>query len=102
MIIDNQNPSLSDSCIPIAKIRSAMVVIDPHKHEFEPDKEIVIDHDVIVEPWHTLFESVKEIEIIIDHCENQEYAEVRARREAREALDKKIYAIRSRRINHAD
>lgn len=51
--------------------------------------------------WHTLWESVQEIKSIIDHCEDQEYDEAQAHREAREALDKKIYAIRSREVNHA-
>ena len=100
MIIDNPNPSLGDSCIPIAKIRSVLELLKTD--DLKPDEDLVIEIDTAVGIWHTLWESVQEIQMIIRHCEDQEYAEVKARNEAQEALDKKIADIRSRRMSYAN
>jgi len=100
MILDNPNPSLGDSCLPFAKIKSVLELLSTDK--LKQGEELIIDGDVAVGLWHTLWESVIEIETIINHCETQEYAEVKARKEARETLDKKIADIRSWRIKHAD
>ncbi len=100
MIIDNPNPSLGDSCIPFAKIKSVLELFKTD--DLNPGEDLIIEQDAAIGLWHTLWESAREIESIIRHCETQEYAEVKARREAQEALDKKIADIRSWRIKYAD
>jgi len=96
MITGNLNPTLGDSCLPIAKIRSVLELLKTDN--LKPNEDLVIEADVAVGLWHTLLESVGEIEMIINHCEDQEYAEAKVRREAREALDKKVSDIRSGRL----
>ena len=100
MILYDPNPCLGDTCIPIAKIRSILELLKTD--DLKPGENLIVDGDVAVGIWHTLWESVKEIELIIRHNEDQECAEANARREAQEALEKEVYAIRSGGMNHAN
>ena len=98
---NNPNPCLGDICIPVARIRAAMEIFSPYNPEFEPDKDFVFDHDVLVGAWNIIHDAVEEIQFIVNHNERQEYAEVRVRREAEAALKERIKRIRSGEVGDA-
>ncbi len=77
-----------------------MAIFAPDNPEFEPDKDFVFNHDVLVGAWNIIYDAVEEIRFIADHNEKQEYEEIRVRREAEAALEEKIKRIRLGEVNH--
>ena len=96
MITHGANPALGDSCIPFAKINAVLELLKTDG--LKPKEDLVIDNNVAVGIWFTLLESTQEIKSIIEHCEKQEYAEVKVRREARKTLDERVSDIRAGRL----